>query len=247
MTSLSLFCWNIANPSTERVEKQFKWLRKQPSDIFLLTETKNSEGCKLLEKLFYAYGYNTIFPKPFDNEYGVMIASKHNIKVGNFSKGINFINSRISSCEVLIGDIPIEIIVTYIPSRDSSELKIERKRRFIDELKKAFLNYDKKNLVFCGDLNILEPNHVPHYSFFKQWEYDFYDFLINNNFVDSFRMLYPTELAYSWIGRTNDGYRYDHTFVSKNISSYIDGCYYNSEPVELKLSDHSAIISNLKF
>jgi hypothetical protein len=28
--------------------------------------------------------------------------------------------------------------------------------------------------MFLGDLNVLEPNHEPHYPFFAPFEYDFY-------------------------------------------------------------------------
>ena len=39
---LSLFCWNIGNPSIERAERQAKWLINIDSDIFVLTETKKA-------------------------------------------------------------------------------------------------------------------------------------------------------------------------------------------------------------
>jgi len=56
MNNFSLFCWNISNPSLERAGQQAQWLRKRPEDIFVLTETKKSEGCLFLERYFQAFG-----------------------------------------------------------------------------------------------------------------------------------------------------------------------------------------------
>src|SRR3989344_6606477 len=63
MKNISLFCWNIANPSIERAKKQAEWIQKRADDFFILTEAKGSEGCIFLKKYFQAYGYNVIIPK----------------------------------------------------------------------------------------------------------------------------------------------------------------------------------------
>jgi len=51
---------------------------------------------------------------------------------------------------------------------------------------------------------------------------------------------------YSWIGRTGDGYRYDHCFVSHGLLSLINECRYLHEPRNFKLSDHSAMYIKIK-
>ena len=52
MQNLSIFTWNIANPSPERAAKQAEWIRKRKEDIFVLTEIKTSRGCLFLKKYF---------------------------------------------------------------------------------------------------------------------------------------------------------------------------------------------------
>ena len=42
-SKLSLLTLNIGNPSLERAKKQCEWLTKRPEDVFVLTETKNSQ------------------------------------------------------------------------------------------------------------------------------------------------------------------------------------------------------------
>ena len=100
--------------------------------------------------------------------------------------------------------------------------------------------------VFCGDFNLLEPNHIPQYrSLFKDWEYGFYTALTRYRLKDSFRHLNPEATEHSWVGRTGDGYRYDHCFVSVDLLPLIHSCYYLHKPREERLSDHSALITNM--
>ena len=43
--SVSFLSLNIGNPSLERAKKQCRWLEKREEDVFVLTETKVSQGC----------------------------------------------------------------------------------------------------------------------------------------------------------------------------------------------------------
>lgn len=247
--NFSLFCWNIANPSIERVSKQVEWLRKRPEDVLVLTEAKQSEGCIFLERYFQAYGYNVVFPKPEGKEYGVIIVSKHSPTLSNFSAQVNYLQARVVSVKLNLPNGELEIIAVYVPSRDSSLEKIDKKKRFLKNLDNALETNQRFSMrIFCGDLNILEPDHIPHYPFFEEWEYDFYRNLIGKHqFRDAFRYLYPSIQEYSWVGRTGDGYRYDHCFVSENFLPLLTKCHYLHEPREIKLSDHSALIAELSF
>jgi exodeoxyribonuclease III len=96
--------------------------------------------------------------------------------------------------------------------------------------------------IVAGDLNILEPGHQPRYPFFAPFEYDFYQALAGTHgLTDAFRHLHPHDTEYSWVGRTGDGYRYDHAFCSRTLSDLITDCQYLHQPRHDKLSDHSAL------
>ncbi|MCK9578380.1 endonuclease/exonuclease/phosphatase family protein [bacterium] len=246
--NLSLFCWNIANPSIERAEKQADWLaHRLDDDVFILTETKNSRGCLFIEEYFKKNHYNVIFEKPKNNEYGVMIISKHSIMPISFYNSEDNLSSRVASVKIVLNGKSIDIIGIYVPSRDRSPGKIARKKYFIEKVQKALISKKEgTHTILCGDFNILEPNHIPHYSFFEAWEYDFYSFLQNYGLSDSFRHLNPDQKEYSWVGRTGNGYRYDHFFTSRNLLSVIEKCYYFHDTKKEKLSDHSAVILEIK-
>ncbi len=53
------------------------------------------------------------------------------------------------------------------------------------------------------------------------------------------------EPEYSWVGRTGDGYRYDHAFCSADLARVISDCHYAHEPRADGLSDHSALTMTL--
>lgn len=244
---ISSICWNLGNPSIDRAKKQAAWLITQHFDLLLLTECKKSEGCLFIEHYFQDFGYHVVFPKPENNEYGVMIVSKFKPELSNFSKFMTSLSERVISVKIPVSEKKIEIILTYVPSRNATDEKKAKKKQFLENLlfcfEKDTENHDR---IFCGDFNILEPNHVPHYSFFEKWEYDFYSKLSDFNMKDIYRHFYPTEKEYSWVGRTDDGYRYDHFFVSHDLIPKIIECKYYHEPRLNRLSDHSAIICKLK-
>ena len=246
ITDFSVFCWNIANPSAQRAGKQAEWLRKRPEHVLVLTEAKRSDGCSLLERYFQAYGYNVLFPKPDGNEYGVMIISKFPLKPSKFSDSVSFLTSRVVSAKLHLADSELEIIGVYAPSRDASFEKTQKKKLFLTNLSETLQAHCvTEKRIFCGDLNILEPDHVPYYPFFEDWEYDFYRTVTKYGLADAFRYSNPGADEYSWVGRTGDGYRYDHCFISPDLIPALRKSYYLHEPRETKLSDHSALITIL--
>jgi exodeoxyribonuclease III len=59
---------------------------------------------------------------------------------------------------------------------------------------------------------------------------------------DAFRLRLPTAAEYSWVGRTGDGYRYDHAFVSAVLEGEVAGCADVHEPrTQTRLTDHSGL------
>jgi exodeoxyribonuclease III len=144
---------------------------------------------------------------------------------------------------------PVEIVGVYVPSRDATPIKTERKRRFLHAWGGALPPGEDTRRVVIGDLNLLEPDHHPRYRIFQTFEYDLYRRLANGTagYQDAFRLLPPTLVEYSWVGRTGDGCRYDHAFVSRPLVGDLTGCHYLHHPrTTLKLSDHSALSLTLE-
>ncbi len=253
---LKVMTLNIGNPSLKRAKRQIEWLERQDDDVFVLTETKLSEGCLYMEEHFTnpsvtlfnldsTSNHYAFFPKSRTGDLGVMIISKYPIIDSQtcFNKN-NQYYSRLLDVTIDFNGKSVGIMGIYVPSRNASNEKIERKKGFaIDYLNhlKSVSNASEKPYIICGDLNILEKNHRPHYNNFLKWEYDFYDRFEHFGYIDAFRLKYPSKNEYSWVGRTNDGYRYDHFFVSKSIANNIIDCYYIHDTRKIPITDHSAM------
>jgi len=243
---LSIFCWNIGNPSLERAKKQADWLSNRSEDVFVLTETKGSEGCRYIKDFFEKNRYSVAVQDMDSKDYGTMIISKNSFEKNEFSDLIDFLPSRVVAINLKLVKRKMEIIGLYVPSRNIEIDKVKRKKTFIEKISKAVKNKNLSDFrIVCGDFNILEPNHFPHYSFFQDWEYKLYTDLVRLDMIDAFRFLSPEKNEYSWVGRTGDGYRYDHIFVSNNLSNSIKKCFYDHSPREMRLSDHSGMVLEL--
>lgn len=249
---IKIITLNIENPSLERAQKLVEWIKNRSEDVFVFTETKNSKGCYYLEEYFNTnikklfceeIMYYVLFPKPMDNNYGVMCISKFPLSFGvsPFLKNDPFY-SRYLNFNVKKGNQIINILGLYVPSRDQTEEKIQRKKQFLWQVQKEITKEKYKLNIVCGDLNIISKTHSPYYKFFQKWEFDFYDYLINNDFLDAYSYFNPGKKEYSWVGRTNNGYRYDYFFIAKKNLEYCSHCYFDHSTRFSKLSDHSAII-----
>ena len=260
MNKLKILTINIGNPSIVRARQQAKWLESRSEDVFVLTETIDSVGWTYLAKYFTNYGlefdlfttntdkkYYVFYPKSNTGDLGVMIISRTPIEREYSIYDISHkFYSRFAACDINFNQKKINLIGLYVPSRDRSEEKINRKKEFCTDVANYIKNTQTANRIVCGDLNILDKNHIPYYSTFFDWEYRFYDFFINMKYADAFRQCYPELNEYSWVGRTNDGYRYDYFFVSGLLTDKIRDCYFLHETRSTnKITDHSAVLLEL--
>lgn len=240
---LSLLTFNIGNPSPARAERQLAWLASRDEHILVLTETKASAGCKLIADAFTNAGYAVCFPEPGPGEYGTMIISMIATEPDDFGSRVGYLPSRAASVILPSAEGPVRVAGLYVPSRDASPEKTARKRQWLGACGNALASITgEMPVILLGDLNILEPGHKPHYPSFAPFEYDFYRELSETHgMTDVFRQLHPHDAEYSWVGRTGDGYRYDHAFCSGTLLDAIVSCHYVHQPRETRLSDHSAL------
>jgi len=142
---------------------------------------------------------------------------------------------------------PLRVIGLYVPSRDASVEKTERKRKWLAACDAALASNGAKNEYqgwWPGSRTFRSPSTTAGISLVI--EYDFYRTLTGaHGLTDAFRHLHLQDAEYSWVGRTGDGYRYDHAFCSRSLRDLITACGYLHQPREDKLSDHSALTLHL--
>jgi exodeoxyribonuclease-3 len=235
--TVGILSMNIGNPSSERAGRQLQWLESRGEDVLVLTETAASRGCDLLAECLRGAGWEVRFPLPAAGERGVMIASR--VTLDERGKDVLAYLPARAERSVLAGGL-LELLGVYVPSRDASAAKTQRKRSFLEGLAAAVAPAPERG-VLIGDLNIIEPGHQPHYGWFADWEYDSYRGLLSGGWVDAYRLLAPEAIEHSWVGHEGDGYRYDHAFVSSELAGRVLQCAYVHETRELELTDHSAM------
>jgi exodeoxyribonuclease III len=246
MSGLSLLTLNIGSPSEERAHRQLSWLATRDEDVLVLTETRTSDGCRHLADAFRAAGYAVLYPKPAPAECGVMVVSRVPVRADPIGKVLTYLPDRVTGVMISTRTGPVRIIGTYVPTRDATAEKTERKRRFLSEFSTALatpgLTEAGTHTVVLGDLNVVEPDHEPAHSTFRWFEYDFYRGLTDKHgLVDAYRHLNPDRVEHSWIGRTGDGYRYDHAHCGKELAEELVECEYVHEPRTTRLTDHSGL------
>jgi exodeoxyribonuclease III len=150
---------------------------------------------------------------------------------------------------VLDTEPTVAVLGVYVPSRDRSIEKTDRKQRFIRSLIAA---YDQlpADLARCavvgGDYNVIARTHHPMHPGFLSFEFDLLDSLHTRGLVDVYERLSPGVQAHSWIGRTGDGYRYDYLHASEGIARLATSCGYVHETRDQRLTDHAAVTMTLQ-
>lgn len=234
---------NVANPSLARAERQLTWLGGRCDDVLVLTEVGNGPGSRLLADALSCSGYTTVFEAPPSDERGVLLASR--LEVVETIPGPAYLPWRVGTLR--LANSRLLVVGAYVPSRDASWGKTERKRQFVSAfcawMRAQSGSYER---LLVGDLNVVERGHMPYYPFFQEWEYAFLDTLSVCGLIDAFRLLTPSDCEYSWMDRNGDGYRYDHSFVEASAAPAVRSCSYAHATREERLSDHSAMALDVK-
>jgi exodeoxyribonuclease III len=166
MTSsgLSFLTFKLGNLSERQAQCQLAWLAGRPEQVLVLTETKDSAGCRLLAEAFTAAGWHVTFPVPEPGGYGVMIISRVQAGADRFTAAVSYLPARAASMTLPAPAGPVQVIGAYVPSRDAGQEKTERKRKWLASFGAALAaRAPASPAVFLGDLNILEPGHEPRY------------------------------------------------------------------------------------
>lgn len=239
--SLAVLTLNVCSPSLARAERQLEWLDERPEHVFVLTEISGGAGSELLAARLRRAGWWVHASTPRERERGVMVGSR--VAIGSDGPGLTtYIPERVQT--VSIGGI--EVIGVYAPSRDESIEKTARKRRFLAELLTAVGERRPARTILIGDLNIVERSGRGADRVFQDWEYELYEELPAIGWIDAYRALHADRLELSWVDGEGRGYRFDHTFITADLRERLGRCEYVHETREHDLSDHSAMVIELK-
>lgn len=227
---LKILSWNIRQGGGTRINKITKALQNNDADILVLSEFRNNDsGLKIRYNLLrMGYRYQNV-TAALKNDNAVASFSKLPCNQFLFPKAdSNF------SHNVLISEFEaFDLVGVYLPHK--------KKHKLFDFLIQQAQN--EKPSIIVGDYNTGK-NHIDQVgdSF---WYTDKLEALENNGYIDAFRQLNGDIKEYSWFSHQGNLYRYDHTFIHKDLLPIVKSCYYLHPWREEGLSDHSPMILEL--
>ena len=157
----------------------------------------------------------------------------------------------------------LKIINVYVPNGSSIDSeKYDYKIKWLNHLS-AFLDDQVKNddlVCLVGDFNIAPSEidiHTPQkYEggiMASKMEREALNNVLKGRFIDSFRIFEKNTGHWSWWDYRNNayelnkGWRIDHIYISKNLSSKLKSCLIERNQREnLQPSDHAPVLINLK-
>ncbi|WP_261562576.1 endonuclease/exonuclease/phosphatase family protein, partial [Frankia tisae] len=242
---LRLLTFNAQHAAPDRARRQAAWLaQRRGADLVVLTEVGSGPGGRALLDALAQHGYPHLHaPRPGGADYSTVLASR-STPLEPVPTGIGFLPHRAPAAEIWVGGRRIRLLGLYVPSRGPQHRRNENKRAFQHAVTQAlpgFLAGFDGPVIVTGDLNVVEPGHVPHYPVFGRWEYDFYRSFADAGLIDAYRAQHPAAPGHSWFGRGGNGYRFDHTFITTAHRPSVTACDYLHAPRHAGLSDHAAM------
>ena len=250
---MKLISWNV-NGLRACLQKGFlDFFKEADADIFCLQETKLQEGQHDLELPGYYQYWNYAQKKGYSGT--ALLTKKKPLSV---TYGIG-IEEHDTEGRVITAEFEDFYVVTvYTPNSQRELARLDYRMRW----ERDFLEYikglnAKKNVIFCGDLNVAheeidlknpKTNHKN--AGFTDEERACFSKILDSGFIDTFRYFYPDlEGVYSWWSymfqarAKNAGWRIDYFVVSEALEERLSDAKIHTEvtgsdhcPVELDLN-----------
>lgn len=247
---MKIVSWNV-NGIRAIAKKNFKEsLDVIDADIICIQETKaqDDQVAEVVADYGYHFAVNSAVKKGYS---GTAILSK--VEPLSVSKGIG-IEEHDQEGRVLTAEFQsFYVVCVYVPNAQNGLARLDYRAQWDKDFTAFFgkLN-NKKPVVVLGDLNVVHTeldikNFKSNYNKSPgctQKEMDGLSNMIDSGFVDTFRMLHPDTVKYSWWSyrfnsrAKNVGWRLDYALVSKELESQIKDAFILNEHMG---SDHCPI------
>lgn len=250
---MKLISWNV-NGLRAVLQKGFMdFFESVDADIFCIQETKMQEG---QIGNFVLDGYSQYWNSAVKKGYsGTAIFTK--IKPINVTYGIGKEEHDNEGRVITLEFEKFYLVNIYTPNSKRELERLEYRMIWEDEIRKYLTNLNKKKpVIMCGDLNVAHeeidlknPKTNRRNAGFTDEERGKMTELLKENFIDSFRFIYPEKIAYTWWSymanaRAKDvGWRIDYFIVSEDIKQNIKDAYIYKD---IMGSDHCPVGLELK-
>ena len=248
---MKLISWNV-NGLRACAGKGFgKSFKALDADVVCLQETKMQAGQLDLEFDGYESYWNYADKKGYS---GTAIYTR--IKPLSVSNDIGIDEHDHEGRVITMEFDDFYLVCVYVPNSQDELKRLTYRMKWEDDFRSYVSGLaKKKGVVICGDLNVAHndidiknPASNRHNAGFTDEERGKFNALLDAGFVDSWRMLNPDTVKYSWWSyrfkarERNAGWRIDYFIVSESMKDRISGAEIHNEifgsdhcPVELDL------------
>lgn len=249
---MKLVSWNV-NGLRACVGKGFEdSFKALDADVFCLQETKMQEGQLDLQFPGYESYWNYADKKGYS---GTAIYTRVKPLSVTMDMGIDQHDheGRVIAAEYE----KFYLVCVYVPNSQDELKRLDYRMQWEDDFR-AYVTAlaEKKSVVICGDLNVAHeeidlknPSSNRRNAGFTDEERGKFNELLSAGFIDSWRMLNPDTVKYSWWSyrfqarQRNVGWRIDYFLVSVSLRDSVTGAEIHNEilgsdhcPVELDLA-----------
>lgn len=249
---MKLVSWNV-NGLRACVGKGFEdSFKSLDADVFCLQETKMQEGQLDLQFPGYESYWNYADKKGYS---GTAIYTRVKPLSVTMDMGIDLHDheGRVIAAEYE----KLYLVCVYVPNSQDELKRLDYRMQWEDDFR-AYVTAlaEKKSVVICGDLNVAHeeidlknPSSNRRNAGFTDEERGKFNELLSAGFIDSWRMLNPDTVKYSWWSyrfqarQRNAGWRIDYFLVSESLKDSVTGAEIHNEilgsdhcPVELDLA-----------
>ncbi len=239
---MKLISWNVNGIRAIAKKGFLDFVEKEKPDILCLQETK-AELSQLPGELINIPGYISFFShsKTKKGYSGVACYTKEEpLEVIEIFNGGNGHHLDIEGRLLVLKFKKFTLLNVYFPNGKMSDVRLKYKMEFYD----SFLKYINKlrdkgeKVIFCGDVNtahkeidLARPKANEKISGFLPEERAWMDKLVENDWVDTFRMFNEKPEQYSWWSpmsgarARNIGWRIDYFFVDKKIQAKVKNAF----------------------
>lgn len=222
---MKIVSWNVAGLRACLNKGLDRFVAEDKADIYCFQETKITEE----ENPFHPLGYREyLYPAEKKGYSGTMIYSK--VEPISIKYGIDDEEYDSEGRTITLEFENFYLVNCYVPNSKRGLLRLDSRMRFEEIMKKYLLDLkSKKNVVYCGDLNVAHEeidiknpstNHMS--AGFTDEERDKMTKLLEAGFIDTYRYYNPDTVKYSW-------WSYMHQARSKDIGWRIDYFIVNKE------------------
>lgn len=249
---MKLISWNV-NGLRACVGKGFgDFFRSLDADVFCIQETKLQEGQIDLAFDGYEAYWNYADKKGYS---GTAVYTR--VKPISVTKGLDIDAHDHEGRVITVEYDKFYLVCVYVPNSQDELRRLDYRMQWEDDFR-DYVNglAEKKGVVICGDLNVaheeidLKNPATNHFNpGFSDEERGKMTKLLKSGFVDSWRMLNPDGVKYSWWSyrmgarSRNVGWRIDYFLVSESLKDCIAGAEIHNE---IPGSDHCPVELTLK-